>query len=256
MRGGWFLAALACVLTASPAGSAKEARLRHIAWPQDGILGTYDRTAVRRGFQVYSEVCSACHSMRLLSYRDLADLGYTDPEIEAIAGKARVTNGPNDKGEIFDRPGRPSDRFVLSFPSEKAARDANGGALPKDLSLIVKAREGGPDYVHALLTGYGSPPPGVTVGHDLYYNSAYPGQQIAMPPPLADGKVDFGKGPDGRPIDNSLDAEARDVVQFLSWASEPRLEERHRLGFDVMVFLGAFALVMYASKSGVWKKRT
>ncbi len=254
MNRNLFVAAIAAalVLLSGTAGRAEESAIKPLSWPQDGMLGTYDRATMQRGFQVYREVCSACHSMRLLSYRDLTALGYNDAEIKAVAASVTVSDGPNDQGEMFDRPGLPSDRFKSPFPNEKAARAANGGALPKDFSLIVKAREGGPDYIVALMTGYVKPPEGVTVGKGLYYNQAFPGHQIAMPAPLTDGRVDFGKGPDGKPIDNSIAAEAYDVAEFLSWASEPHEDERHRLGFEVMVFLVTFAGVMYAAKRKIW----
>jgi ubiquinol-cytochrome c reductase cytochrome c1 subunit len=235
------------------AGAAQaEGALKEQSWPQDGMLGTYDKATLQRGFQVYREVCSACHSMRLLSYRNLADLGYNEAEIKAIAASVTVTDGPNDQGEMFDRPGLPSDRFKSPFPNDKAARAANNGALPKDFSLIVKAREGGADYTYALMTGYVTPPADFVLAPGLYYNAAFPGHQIAMPPPLSDGRVTFAPGADGKPVDNSLSAEAYDVSEFLAWASEPHLNERHRLGFEVMIFLVVFAGVMYAAKRKIW----
>lgn len=252
----------ALVLAAAPAfavdssshpGPGDEIVLKHVDWPQNGVFGTYDRAALQRGFQVYTEVCSACHAMHLLSYRNLTGIGYNEAEVKAIAAKVTVTDGPNDEGEMFDRPGRPSDRFKSPFANEKAARAANNGAYPKDLSLMVKAREGNEDYVYSLLTGYVTPPEGMTVAPGMYYNAAFPGHQIAMPPPLSDARVTFGPGADGKPAPNDLASEAKDVVQFLAWASEPNLEQRHRLGFATMIFLSVFAVIMYLSKQRVWR---
>jgi ubiquinol-cytochrome c reductase cytochrome c1 subunit len=234
-------------------GPGDPIRLEEKTWPQDGPFGTYDRAALQRGFQVYTEVCSACHAMHLLSYRNLAALGYNDAEIKAIAAKVTVTDGPNDQGEMFDRPGKPSDRFHSPFANDKAARAANNGALPKDLSLIVKAREGNEDYIYSLLTGFVTPPPGVTVNPGMYYNNAFPGHQIAMPPPLTDGRVQYAAGADGKVPPNDVAAMASDVTQFLAWAAEPKLEQRHRIGFSVMMFLVVFAGVMYVSKKRVWR---
>ena len=240
-------------MLAASTGSADETSLRRLDWPEQGVLGAYDPLALKRGFQVYREVCSACHAMHLLSYGDLAALGYNANEIMAFAAEARVNDGPNDRGELFERPGRPSDHFRSPFPNEQAARFANGGAYPPDLSLIVKAREGHENYIHNLLTGYKAAPAGEPLAEGLYYNDAYPGHQIAMPPPLADGRVDFGKDANGIPVPDTVDAEARDVVQFLAWASEPHLEERHRLGVQVMIFLGVFAGLMYAANRRIWR---
>ena len=246
------VAAAICLLTAGAAGSAEEAPPRTANWPESGMLGTYDRAALQRGFQVYREVCSACHAMHLMHYRDLAALGYNNDEIKAIAASVTVTDGPNDQGEMYDRPGKPYDQFKSPFPNVNAAKAANGGAYPKDLSLIVKAREGNEDYIYSLLTGFTATPADVTVAKGLYYNDTFPGHQIAMPPPLTDGRVDFGKDADGKPVPNDVDAEAKDVVQFLAWASEPHLEDRHRMGFQVMIFLAVFTGILYAAKRRVW----
>ena len=247
------VAAALCLLGAGQARAAEETNtMEHLDWPENGFLGTYDRAELQRGFQVYREVCSACHAMHYLYYRNLAALGYNDEEIKAIAASVTVTDGPNDQGDMFDRPGKPSDHFKSPFPNEQAARVANGGALPKDLSLIVKAREGGQDYIYSLMNGFVNPPPGVTVAKGLYYNSAFPGHQIAMPPPLTDGRVTFAPGPDGRAVPSTVPEMARDVTEFLSWASEPHLEDRHRMGLGVMIFLVVFAGIMYGAKLRVW----
>ena len=179
-------AALLMALAASaPARAADETPpLPHQQWSFDGVFGTYDRASLQRGFQVYKQVCSACHPVKHLHFGDLAALGYTPSEIKAIAASDQVTDGPNDQGQMFQRPGRPSDPIPGPFPNDEAARAANDGALPPDLSMIVKARDGGPDYVYALLNGFKPPPAGFKVPPGLYYNEYFPGHQIAMPPPL------------------------------------------------------------------------
>ncbi len=219
-------------------------------WPEDGALGTYDRASLQRGFQVYKQVCSACHSLKLLAYRDLTELGFSDAEVKAIAAQVQVTDGPNDQGEMFQRPGRPSDNFIMPFPNDQAARAANGGALPPDLSLIIKARKGHEDYVYSILTGFGQTPPAdEKIASGMNYNPYFAGHQIAMPPPLTDGAVTYADGTQA-----SVEQEARDVVQFLSWASEPSLEVRHQTGIKVLLFLAVFAGIMYGVKRKVWEK--
>ncbi|MGB8274702.1 MAG: cytochrome c1 [Alphaproteobacteria bacterium] len=228
--------------------AAEEAPIAAREWSFSGIFGTYDRAALRRGFQVYKDVCSACHSLKLVAYRNLGDIGFSDDEVKAIAGAAQVTDGPNDQGEMYQRPARPSDRFVPPFANDVLARLANNGALPPDLSLMTKARTGGPDYLYAVLTGYGEPPAGVTMTEGMYYNGAFPGYQIAMPPPLSDGAVEFA---DATPA--SVDQMASDVTTFLNWAADPKLEDRKRMGVKVMMFLFIFTAMLYAVKRKVWR---
>jgi ubiquinol-cytochrome c reductase cytochrome c1 subunit len=218
-------------------------------WSFNGAFGTYDRAALQRGFQVYREVCSACHSMNLLAYHDLDGIGYKLPEIKAIAASVSVPDDPDDTGEIKDRPGRPSDHFKAPFANEKAAQAANNGALPKDLSLIVRGRKYGPDYIFALMTSFGTPPDAMKskMGKGMNYNAAFPGNQIAMPPPLSDDRVTYADGTKA-----TLAQEAHDVATFLSWASDPHLEDRHRIGARVILFLGALAVMMYFVKRKVW----
>ncbi len=230
-----------------PAYAQEAGSLPHQSWSFNGPFGTYDRAALQRGFQIYSEVCSNCHSMRLLSYRDLTALGYTEDEVKAIAGQKQVTDGPNDQGDMFQRPAQPSDHFVPPYPNDQANRAAHNGALPPDLSLIIKAREGGADYVYDLLTGYTPPPPGVTIPDTMQYNTWFPGHQLAMPPPLSDDVVTFADGTKA-----SLQNEAHDVVTFLSWAAEPRMEERKRTGAKVLIFLLVMTGVLYAAKRKIW----
>ena len=243
------LPALALVLGCAAPAFANEPHSPPGGWPQDGVFGTYDRPALQRGFQVYKQVCSACHSLKYLSYRDLAALGFNDAEVKAIAADYQVTDGPNDQGEMFQRPGRPSDSFVKPFANDAAARAANGGALPPDLSLIIKARDGHEDYVYSILTGFGqTPPSSETIGQGLNYNPYFPGHQIAMPPPLNDNSVTYADGTKA-----TVEQEARDVVQFLAWAGEPHMEERKQTGLKVILFLIVFAVAMYAVKRSIWK---
>jgi ubiquinol-cytochrome c reductase cytochrome c1 subunit len=237
--------------TAPAAGASTEPEIsvppkQH--WSFDGPFGTIDRAAAQRGFQVYNEVCSRCHAMSLVYYRDLEGIGYTADEVKAFAAQKQVTDGPNDQGEMFQRPGRPSDKFVAPFPNEQAARAALNGALPPDLSLIVKARAGGPDYVHGIVTGYKDPPPpGVQLMEGMQYNEYFPGHQIAMPPPLAGDDVQYADGTKA-----TVDQESSDVVTFLTWASEPTMEERKYTGAKVLIFLLAMSGVLYGAKRKIW----
>lgn len=221
-------------------------------WPQAGMFGTYDRGALQRGFAVYKQVCSACHSLNLLAYRNLTALGYSDAEVKAIAADYKVKDGPNDEGNMFERSGKPSDHFVPPFANDKAARAANNGALPPDLSLIIKARHGGEDYVYSLLTGYATAPADVKMMPNMYYNPYFTAGsgQVAMPPPLAaDDLVSYSDGTKA-----SKEQMARDVVQFLSWAAEPHLEDRKRIGFRTVLFLLVMAGVFYSAKRQLWHK--
>ena len=213
----------------------------------DGLFGTFDRAAAQRGFQVYKEVCSACHAMKQLSYRNLRELGLSDAEVRAIAATVQVQDGPNDEGAMFERPGRPSDRFRSPFPNERAARAANNGAYPPDLSVIAKAREGGANYIHALLTGYADPPAGMTMGAGMNYNKYFPGHQIAMAAPLHDDSVTFHDGTKA-----TTEQMAHDVATFLAWAAEPEMEERKRMGVRLVIFLTILGGLAYAVKRKIW----
>jgi ubiquinol-cytochrome c reductase cytochrome c1 subunit len=236
---------------AAPAGDKAACAETHAPphghWPHQGAFGTYDKAALQRGFQVYKEVCSSCHAMKFLSYRDLTALGYSPEQVKALAAQATVADGPNDEGEMFERPARPSDRFKSPFPNDKAARFANNGALPPDLSLIVKARHHGEDYIHALLTGYATPSGCAEMMPGMNWNTYFPSHQIAMPPPLAEGGVSFADGTGA-----TVEQQARDVVQFLAWASEPHMESRKAMGFKVLFFMLVFAGVMRAAKRRIW----
>ena len=213
----------------------------------DGVFGSYDRASAQRGFQVYKEVCAACHSMRLMSYRNLRDLGLTEQQVAAIASQFQVMDGPNDEGQMFERAGRPSDRFRSPFANIQAARAANNGAAPPDLSVIAKARAGGADYLYALLTGYSEPPAGVTLMEGMNYNRYFPGHQIAMAAPLNPDQVQYA---DGTPA--TVENMARDVTTFLQWAAEPELEQRRAMGVKVILFLTILAGLAYALKRKIW----
>ncbi|CAH0280904.1 cytochrome c1 [Roseomonas sp. CECT 9278] len=241
-------ALIGALATATPARAAGEA----IAIPNhpfsfDGIFGTYDRASAQRGFQVYKEVCANCHAMRLLSYRNLRELGLSEQQVAAIAAQYQIQDGPNDEGAMFERAGRPSDRFRSPFPNPQAARAANNGAYPPDLSVIAKARNGGADYLYALLTGYADPPPGVTMGEGMNYNRYFPGHQIAMGAPLNPDQVEFADGTPG-----TVENMARDVATFLQWAAEPELEQRRAMGVKIILFLTILGGLAYAVKRKIW----
>jgi cytochrome c1 len=221
-------------------------------WSFAPPFGTYDQAQLQRGYHVYKNVCSNCHSMRLLSYRNLGELGgphFSPDAVKTLASQVQVTDGPDDKGEMFQRPGRPSDHFRSPYPNDEAARAANRGALPPDLSVIAKARAGGPDYIYALLTGYEKAPAGFEMTEGMQYNKAFPGHQVAMPSPLDDMVIPYTDG-----TKPTVDNYAKDVSAFLMWAAEPKLEERHKLGARVMIFLIIFAVIMYLSKRAVWAR--
>jgi ubiquinol-cytochrome c reductase cytochrome c1 subunit len=238
-----------------------------ISYSFEGPFGKFDRAQLQRGYKVYKEVCSTCHSMKFVAFRNLADKGgpsFTEDQVKALAASFNVKDEPDATGEIKDRPARASDRFPSPYPNEEAAKAANGGALPPDLSLITKSREGwhgtftqlwygigGPQYVYSLLTGYEEPTEELKKEgpEGKYYNPHFnAGHWIAMPPPLADGQVTFD---DGAP--NKIADEARDVSAFLAWTAEPKMEERKQTGFEVMIYLAILAGLMYLVKQKVWK---
>lgn len=275
------LAGLAAGLSLSLAiGAAQAAGDRVVppalSWSFSGPFGTFDRAQLQRGFKVYKEVCASCHSMQLLRFRNLSQPGgpeFTHGQVTALAATYQITDGPNDQGEMFQRPGRPADTFPSPFANEQAARAANGGAYPPDFSVIAKARtyergfpkfifdiftqyqEQGPDYLHALLTGYTDPPAGMTLLPGQNYNTYMPGHLLAMPKPLSDGQVEFPKGADGKPqVPETVDQYARDVSAFLVWAAEPHMEERKRIAFWFMPFLVILASLLFYTKKKVWSR--
>jgi len=217
-------------------------------WSFKGFTGTYDKASIQRGFKVYREVCSGCHSIRLLYYRDLIDIGFTQEQVKAIASEYTVIDGPNDEGSLFERPAKPSDRFVGPFANEQEARYNNNGAYPPDLSVITKARKNGVDYLYNLLLGYSDPPENMEIGEGMYFNKWVDGQQIAMAQPLDDGYVDYDDG-----TENTLPQLSKDVVTFLQWSAEPELEERKNLGIKVILFFIILGFLVYLSKLRLWR---
>ena len=216
-------------------------------WSFNGPFGTYDLAAAQRGFQVYSEVCSVCHSMQYLHYRDLAGIGLTEDQIKAIAADVTVPHGLDDQGNPKEGPGTPADAFKSPYPNEQANRAAHNGALPPDLSLIVNAREGHADYVYAILTGFADPPPGMKMQDGMNYNKMFPGHQIAMPPPLQDGRVTYA---DGTPA--TVEQMSRDVTTFLTWAANPEMVQRKQIGWRAVLYLLLMTGLTYAVKRKVW----
>ncbi len=235
------------LLAGGSAGAAEGPALPALKWSFNGPFGVYDRAELQRGFQVVAEVCGQCHGVSLLRYRNLTDIGFSAAEVKAIAAANKVQDGPNDKGEMFERTALPSDPFKAPFANEKAARAAFNGAYPPDLSLITKARGDGPNYLHALLTGYADAPASMKLGEGLQYNKFFPGNQIAMPPPLSPGQVTYTDGTEA-----TIDRMSRDVTAFLMWVAEPKLEDRHRLGLKVILFLLVLTGLLLVAKRKVW----
>ena len=242
------IATLLLVLLSAPAVAAGgDAELQSRDWSFDGPFGTYDKAAMQRGFQVYSEVCASCHSMKLIAFRNFADLGYNEAEIKAIAAQYEVQDGPNDDGDMFMRAAIPADRIPAPYANNNAARSGNNGALPPDLSLIAKARPTGSDYLYSLLSSYKDAPSGKDVPEGLYYNTAYPGHLIAMPQPLYGDDVSYSDG-----SATTVEAISADLTQFLMWAAEPKMEVRKRIGVAAVFFLSVFVIVSYLAKRRVW----
>ena len=245
---------IAFVTAISNSAYSEEKKIEFIKndWSFEGIFGTFDRSSLQRGYQVYQEVCSGCHSIQHLSYRNLSEKGgpeFSLDEAKAIAAQFEVTDGPNDDGEMFTRPRRLSDKFVNPFPNIQAATAANGGAYPPDMSVLVKARKGGADYIYSLLLGYEEAPAGYELDDGVYYNKYIPGNKIMMSKPLSEGAVEYSDGT------QATEAQmAKDVVTFLTWAAEPNLEARHKMGFKVFIFLIILLILVYFSKQKVWSR--
>ena len=221
-------------------------------WSFDGIFGTFDRASLQRGYQVYQEVCSGCHSVQHLSYRNLSENGgpeFTLEEAKAIASQFEIEDGPNNDGEMFMRPARLSDKFAKPYPNVEAATAANGGAYPPDMSVLAKARVGGADYIYSLLLGYEEAPEGFELDDGVYYNKYMPGQKIKMSEPLLDGIVEYSDG-----TESSKAQMAKDVTNFLVWAAEPHLESQHRMGFKTIIYLIILITLVYMSKQKVWSR--
>tara|TARA_B100000700_G_scaffold327420_1_gene441943 strand:+ start:1693 stop:2487 length:795 start_codon:yes stop_codon:yes gene_type:complete len=221
-------------------------------WTFKGFFGKFDRASLQRGYQVYTEVCASCHSMKYLSYRNLTEKGGPEFSVEqakAIAATFEVTDGPNDDGEMFTRPAKLSDKFVNPYKNEKEAIASNGGAYPPDMSVLVKARSGGADYVYSVLLGYEDPPSDITLDDGVYYNKYMYGNNIKMPKVLDDGLVEYN--------DKTIATEeqmAKDVVTFLSWAAEPHLEARHKIGFKAIIYLIILTALAYFSMRRLWSR--
>lgn len=244
------LFAVLLLIGVTPAfASGNEEPIPHEHWHFSGMFGTYDKAALQRGLKVYREVCSACHSLKRVYFRNLEALGYNEGQIKNIASNYNVTDGPNDEGEMFERPARPSDHFVGPYPNDQAAKASNNGAMPPDLSLIAKARHGGANYIHAILTGYEEAPADHTLMNGQHWNKYMPGHVISMPPPLMDGQVAYE---DDAPA--TVDQYAKDVSEFLTWAADPYMEERKQTGIKVILFLAVFAGIMYAYKRKIWSQ--
>ena len=228
--------------------SAEKVNLVEQKWPFDGFFGRFDQSSLQRGFQVYREVCAGCHGIRLVSYRDLSAIGYSNDDIKSIASEYEIKDGPDDEGEMYIRFAKPSDKFIGPYLNKNEARVANNGSYPPDLSLIVKARAGGADYLYNLLNGYKEMPENFNLNDGMYYNTVYPGNQIAMPQPIYDESVEYE---DNTPA--SQDQIIRDVTSFLAWTAEPELDERKSIGIRVLLFLFLLTLMLYAVKRKIWR---
>ena len=232
--------------------AAEKTDLLKIDWSFKGLFGKFDRGSLQRGYQVYSEVCAGCHSMKYLSYRNLSEKGgpeFSVEQVKAIASSFEVTDGPNEDGDMFTRPAKLSDKFVMPYENEKAAQAANGGAYPPDMSVLAKARSGGADYLYSLLLGYEAPPSGTTLDEGVYYNKYMYGNNIRMAKPLDDGLVEYSDGTTA-----SEEQMAKDVVTFLMWAAEPHLESRHKMGFKAIVYLIILTILVYFSMKKIWSR--
>ena len=245
------IAALVGTLQASPVLAGEHGEGHALMTPGfsfEGFLGRYDKAALARGFQVFHEVCSNCHSLNRVAYRNLASVGLTEDEIKAVAAERQKQDGPADDGSYFQRPGRPADAFIAPFPNEKAAAAAYGAA-PPDLSLMAKARHNGPNYIYSLLLGFDDAPPAdVTVPDGKYYNKYFSSPAISMPPPVSDDAVAYKDGTKA-----TKEQIAKDVVTFLNWAAEPELDVRKELGLKVLGFLALLTVLLYALKRQIWK---
>uniref|UniRef100_A0A8C7LW60 Cytochrome c1, heme protein, mitochondrial n=1 Tax=Oncorhynchus mykiss TaxID=8022 RepID=A0A8C7LW60_ONCMY len=240
-------AGIALMLQQSVKASDLELHPPNYPWTHSGMLSALDHGSIRRGYQVYKQVCSACHSMEYLAFRNLVGVSHTEAEVKVLAEEIEVVDGPDESGEMFTRPGKLSDYFPKPYPNPEAARAANGGALPPDLSYIVNARHGGEDYVFSLLTGYCEPPAGVEVREGLYYNPYFPGQAIGMAPPIYNEVLEFE---DGTPA--TMSQVAKDVCTFLRWAAEPEHDQRKRMGLKLLMGSAILVPLVYYMKRHRW----
>ena len=242
---------LSC-LTSANVISAEKVEFLKTDWTFKGLFGKFDRASLQRGYQVYTEVCAACHSMKYLSYRNLSEKGgpeFSVAQAKAIAASFEVTDGPNADGDMFQRPGKLSDKFVMPYENVKAAEAANGGAYPPDMSVLVKARGGGVDYIYSLLQGYEEAPSGITLDDGVHYNKYMYGNKIKMSAPLSDDIVEYSDGTKA-----SVEQMSKDVTTFLMWAAEPSLEARHQMGFKAIVYLIILTILVYFSMKRIWSR--
>ena len=252
MKKIFILLFLSIFFSSSSIAADTDKELLKVDWSFKGVTGKFDRSSLQRGYQVYKEVCASCHSMRLLSYRNLGEKGgpeFSITEVKDIASSFEVTDGPDSQGEMFTRPGRPSDRFVSMYPNVEAATAANGGAYPPDMSVLVKSRKGGADYIYSVLMGYDDPPANLKLDDGVYYNKYMDGNKIKMAKPLMEGIITYSDGTNA-----TEDQMAKDVTAFLTWAAEPHLEARHKMGFKVIIFLIILTLLVYFSMKRIWSR--
>jgi ubiquinol-cytochrome c reductase cytochrome c1 subunit len=232
--------------------SAEKIEYLKTDWSFKGLFGKFDRSSLQRGYQVYTEVCSSCHSMKYVSYRNLSEKGgpeFSEGAVKAIAASFEVNDGPNADGEMFVRPGKPSDKFVMPYDNVKAAEAANGGAYPPDMSVLVKARSGGVDYIYSLLQGYEDVPNGMTLDEGVHYNKYIYENKIKMSAPLSEDIVEYGDGTKA-----TVEQMSKDVTTFLMWAAEPHLESRHQMGFKAIVYLIILTILVYFSMKKIWSR--
>ena len=221
-------------------------------WSFKGLFGKFDRASLQRGYQVYTEVCASCHSMKYVSYRNLAEAGgpeFSKEQAKAIAASFEVVDGPNSDGEMFTRPGKLSDKFVMPYENVEASKAANGGAYPPDMSVLAKARKGGADYIYSLLLGYDEPPADIKLDDGVYYNKFMYGNKIKMSAPLSDGIVEYSDGTEA-----TKEQMAKDITTFLMWSAEPHLETRHKTGFRVIVYLIILSVLVYLTMKKIWSR--
>ena len=232
--------------------AAEKVELLNTDWSFKGLFGKFDRGSLQRGYQVYTEVCSSCHSMKYVSFRNLAEEGgpeFTEEQVKAIAANFEITDGPNNDGEMFLRPAKLSDKFVNPYENVKEAQAANGGAYPPDMSVLAKARSGGVDYIYSVLLGYEDPPSGVILDDGVYYNKYMYGNNIKMSQPLSDGLIEYSDGTVA-----TEEQMAKDVTTFLMWAAEPHLEARHKMGFKAILYLIILTILVYFSMKKIWSR--
>ena len=238
--------------TVTQSQSAEKVDYLKTDWSFKGLFGKFDRGSLQRGYQVYTEVCASCHSMKYLSYRNLGEKGgpeFSEAEVKAIAASFEVIDGPNADGEMFERPAKLSDKFVMPYENVKAAQAANGGAYPPDMSVLVKARGGGVDYIYSLLQGYEDAPSGMTLDEGVHYNKYMYGNKIRMSAPLSDDLIEYGDGTKA-----TVEQMSKDVTTFLMWAAEPHLEARHQMGFKAIIYLIILTILVYFSMKRIWSR--